>query len=229
MAKSGKKYGYAMALWEVRETIPTLFRHVTNFQASRQLASTTLWKSMVTASFMPWPLRSLLRRNTPLTNADGDKWNLCHYWSNFEIADMDFFRSAAYRELFLSLDEAGGFYYERVSFSLPPHAFRPQLIFFSEWGDAPVHSLAAHLLLKSDEIHFFRDIGYGHEPFLKCPGNALGGQLPGSTALGDEAWTEELEDALGCRCQCDYKKEVEGILQEYCTNMMRRSIEPFAT
>jgi mannosyltransferase len=44
----------------------------------------------------------------------GDKWNLCHYWSNFEIADLDFFRGESYQELFQYLDRKGGFYHERV-------------------------------------------------------------------------------------------------------------------
>jgi hypothetical protein len=36
-------------------------------------------------------------------------------WSNFEIADMDLWRSKAYSDYFDFLDEQGGFYYE-VSF-----------------------------------------------------------------------------------------------------------------
>lgn len=49
-------------------------------------------------------------------------------------------------EFFEHLDRAGGFYYER-------------------WGDAPVHSIGAALFAKKDQIHFFDDIGYRHEPF----------------------------------------------------------------
>ena len=33
-------------------------------------------------------------------------------WSNFEIANMDFFRSDAYSEYFDFLDRSGGYYYE---------------------------------------------------------------------------------------------------------------------
>jgi alpha 1,2-mannosyltransferase len=43
----------------------------------------------------------------------------CHYWSNFEIADLRWFRSPEYIAYFDYLDKVGGFYYER-------------------WGDAPV-------------------------------------------------------------------------------------------
>lgn len=33
-------------------------------------------------------------------------------WSNFEIADMDFWRGEAYTKYFEYLDSTGGFYYE---------------------------------------------------------------------------------------------------------------------
>lgn len=68
---------------------------------------------------------------------------MCHSWSNFEIADLEFFRSNAYREVFKYLDRDGGFYYER-------------------WGDAPVRSLAAAMLLQPEEVHHFSDLGYVH-------------------------------------------------------------------
>ena len=47
---------------------------------------------------------------------------LATVWSNFEIADMRFWRSKAYSDFFDYLDSKGGFFYER-------------------WGDAPVHSI----------------------------------------------------------------------------------------
>jgi alpha 1,2-mannosyltransferase len=71
-------------------------------------------------------------------------------WSNFEIGDLDFWRGEAYTKYFEHLDQQGGFYYER-------------------WGDAPVHSLGASLFARKDQIHFFNEIGYRHEPFQHCP------------------------------------------------------------
>jgi alpha 1,2-mannosyltransferase len=85
-----------------------------------------------------------------LSDDNGETYNRCHFWSNFEIADADFWRSEAYMKLFEKLDTAGGFYYER-------------------WGDAPVHSIGAALLAPRDKLHFFHDIGYRHEPFEHCP------------------------------------------------------------
>lgn len=72
---------------------------------------------------------------------------------------MNWLRSQAYIDFFESLDKDGGFFYER-------------------WGDAPVHSIAAGLMLKKEEIHFFNDIAYYHIPFTHCPtGEALRTQL----------------------------------------------------
>jgi alpha 1,2-mannosyltransferase len=71
-------------------------------------------------------------------------------WSNFEIADMDFWRGPAYQAFFDYLESKGGFYYER-------------------WGDAPVHSIAAALFQQKSQIHFFDEIGYEHNPYSHCP------------------------------------------------------------
>jgi hypothetical protein len=38
-------------------------------------------------------------------------------WSNFEIADLDFWRGEAYTAFFNYLDRHGGFYYEVPSFN----------------------------------------------------------------------------------------------------------------
>ncbi|KAJ2720997.1 alpha-1,2-mannosyltransferase ktr1 [Coemansia sp. D1744] len=74
----------------------------------------------------------------------------CHFWSNFEIVDLSFYRSEAYESYFQHLDRAGGFFYER-------------------WGDAPVHSMAASILLRKEQIHWFEDIGYHHPGYAHCP------------------------------------------------------------
>lgn len=66
-------------------------------------------------------------------------YSTCHFWSNFEIGDMEFWRSSVYQEYFDYLDRKGGFYYER-------------------WGDAPVHSIALGLFEDSSKIHWFKDI-----------------------------------------------------------------------
>ena len=42
---------------------------------------------------------------------------------------------------------------------------------YQRWGDAPVHSMAAALFASRDQIHFFDDIGYQHDPYTHCPRN----------------------------------------------------------
>ena len=85
-----------------------------------------------------------------LSDDGGDTYNKCHFWSNFEIGYLNWLRSQQYMDYFEHLDKEGGFFYER-------------------WGDAPVHSIAASLLLKKEQIHFFEDISYYHVPFTHCP------------------------------------------------------------
>ncbi|GAB1312808.1 Glycolipid 2-alpha-mannosyltransferase [Madurella fahalii] len=184
MARHDKAYGFTIALWEEPNTCPNLFRAVDDFRIQSGLPRTPTWNAMIDQTWQPWPIRKLKAWfGIAHHNRDGERWNLCHYWSNFEIADLDFFRSETYQALFRHLDRQGGFYHER-------------------WGDAPVHSLAVHLLLPPGKLHHFSDIGYHHDPFFQCPGNAPGGQLPDNAALGEGKWSPESPGAIGCRCQC---------------------------
>jgi mannosyltransferase len=114
MARRGKLYGYTIALWEVGDSCPGLFRAASDWMALRGIKPNALWRSMMSVSWAPWPLRSLLSLR-PHRDASGDLWSMCHFWSNFEIANMDLFRSAKYQEFVDYLDRTGGFYYERVS------------------------------------------------------------------------------------------------------------------
>lgn len=132
MKENGKEYSFTVTLHEYQETIPTLWKTTQDFvKANPKL----LHPENVLKSF--------------LTNADGS-YNRCHFWSNFEIASLNFLRSEAYLKYFDYLDQAGGFFYER-------------------WGDAPVHSIAVAMFLPKEKIHFFENIGYFHAPFQNCP------------------------------------------------------------
>jgi alpha 1,2-mannosyltransferase len=132
MKENKKKYSFVISLYEYVETIPTL------------------WES--TKKFMKNHPEHIAQDNSMafISDDNGDTYNHCHFWSNFEIGNLDWLRSPAYTDFFNSLDRDGGFFYER-------------------WGDAPVHSIAASLLLPKDEIHFFNDIAYYHVPFTHCP------------------------------------------------------------
>ncbi|CCD24201.1 mannosyltransferase KTR3 NDAI_0C05420 [Naumovozyma dairenensis CBS 421] len=132
MRVNNKKYGFILSLEEYQETIPTFWQTVTNF--------TKEYEHHVNEN-------NLL----DFVSDDGGKtFNGCHFWTNFEIASLKFYRSQAYRDYFDYLDHSGGFYYER-------------------WGDAPVHSIGAALLLDKSEVHFFDGLGFYHPDFHSCP------------------------------------------------------------
>ncbi|KAG1139255.1 hypothetical protein G6F37_008230 [Rhizopus arrhizus] len=133
----------------------------------------TLWNA--TQQFMSDYPEYVQRGNDSLlsflTDDDYASYNGCHFWSNFEIGSLDFLRSIKYTRFFEHLDRQGGFFYER-------------------WGDAPVHSLAVAMMLKSSEVHFFNDIGYKHIPLMHCP---------------TEPWHQK-------KCACDEKENFGGFV-----------------
>jgi mannosyltransferase len=195
-----KRYGYNIALWERGQTVPSLFRKLSDYKSAHYLPTSPLWTAMIDASYMPWPFRRALAwlRNR---DGNGDMWNMCHFWSNFEIADLEFFRSDAYRKLFEYLDREGGFYYER-------------------WGDAPVHSLAAAMLLKPEEVHHFSDLGYIHDGLQYCTFQSTQEERergftrpPGISGKGNGKI--EGREEVGCRCKCDPEARV---VEPVCLN-----------
>lgn len=127
-----KVYGFTISMHEFERTIQTLWSTTKQFIAEHPeyVAENNAMKF--------------------LSDDKGETYNMCHFWSNFEIADLDFWRSPAYRDYFNYLDKTGGFFYER-------------------WGDAPIHSIAASLFLPMEKIHMFEDIGYYHGPYQSCP------------------------------------------------------------
>ncbi|KAI0701302.1 glycosyltransferase family 15 protein [Cytidiella melzeri] len=146
MEDNDKIYSFTITMYEYHATIPTLWDTVKKFTQEN-----------------PQYLQSN-NAMAYMSDNGGDSYNLCHFWSNFEIADMNFWRGEAYTKFFDYLDATGGFYYER-------------------WGDAPVHSIAAALFARKDQIHFFKDIGYEHNPYSHCPQD-------------DASWSQN-------RCSCD--------------------------
>ncbi|KAI7894373.1 nucleotide-diphospho-sugar transferase [Mucor mucedo] len=137
MRNNGKKYGFTIAFREYMATVPTLWQTVMNFRKENPEVASR------------WPTKKDSLINFVSDN-NGDSYNGCHFWTNFEIASLELWRSNDYLKLFSYLDQQGGFFYER-------------------WGDAPVHSIAASLMLRKDEFHFFNDIGYRHTAYTHCP------------------------------------------------------------
>lgn len=203
MQRAGKKYGYIIALWELKPTVPTLYRKFSDYKSRHKIPTTRLWQALINANPAPWPIRKIMSWSTHNSNSAGDTWNACHFWSNFEIADMDWYRTPGYRALFEHLDRAGGFYFER-------------------WGDAPVHTLAAALLLKDSEIHHFRDWGYSHPPFQYIPAVPRDGSSDLEHLENREVseWMVGNELA-GCRCEID--AWAGGVISPVCGNVVSRA------
>ncbi|GAA6060541.1 hypothetical protein JCM10212_006905 [Sporobolomyces blumeae] len=139
MQANQKVYGFTISLYEYRRTVETLW------DATREFAQ------LHPEYIHPDNAIGFLVDDKKKGLQDGD-WNNCHFWSNFEIGDLDFWRSKAYTDYFNFLDKKGGFFYER-------------------WGDAPVHSLAVALFLPKDKIIHLDPISYRHNPYTHCPQN----------------------------------------------------------
>ena len=135
MAEANKTYGFTIAVKELRETVPNIFRYASAYKRKNGLQSKGLWEMFIE----PPPeeeeppkddqkgkqkkLPEEILRIEPGQNAlpdidpeamDGESYNMCHFWSNFEIARLDFFRSREYEEFFEMMDRSGGFWMERV-------------------------------------------------------------------------------------------------------------------
>ncbi|XDT17753.1 Glycolipid 2-alpha-mannosyltransferase [Nakaseomyces glabratus] len=159
LRQNKKKYGFVISLTEYEETIPTLWATVKEFMKKYP-------QHIHKNNFLNF-----------ISDDGGETYNGCHFWTNFEVGDLNFWRSQAYTDFFNFLDQKGGFYYER-------------------WGDAPVHSIAAALLLDKDEIHFFDGFGYHHPDFQSCP--------------------HEEEVRLQNKCTCNFSKDKIWMTYYFC-------------
>ncbi|KAH7132642.1 alpha-1,2-mannosyltransferase Kre5 [Dendryphion nanum] len=240
MIRNKKTYGFTIAVKELKETVPNIFRYASAYKRMNNLTSKGMWemflekpedededkkpadlakgksKAQKSPKSNQKPLPEEILNSEPGRGAlpeidpeamEGEKYNMCHFWSNFEIARLDWLRSKEYNDFFEMMDRSGGFWMER-------------------WGDAPIHSLAAGALLSVDDIHYFRDFGYRHTTIQHCPANKPARQLPRipyleKTTLNEKKRIEEdeywatpdppKENGVGCRCKCDTDiPEVEG-------------------
>lgn len=140
MEDNDKTYGFTISLYDDPLTVETLWPVTLEFiKKNPHLVNKNAAFKWLTDSVQ-----------NPDVTKTANGYSTCHFWSNFEIANMDFYRDEAYSKWMDALEEAGGFYYER-------------------WGDAPVHSIGVGLFADKSKIHWFRDIGYFHSPYHNCP------------------------------------------------------------
>lgn len=131
LESSDAVYGFALRMNEKMDTIPSLWTTVEDWALAHGR-------------------KQHLRDEWGVTIPGHVISNGCHYWNNFEIAKVDFFRGDDYQALFRALDTSGGFFYER-------------------WGDAPVRSWALSVLARKSQVVYFEEVGYQHPWWFKCP------------------------------------------------------------
>lgn len=136
MARANKTYGFTIAVKELKETVPNIFRYASAYKRKHKMKSKGLWEMFLEPQ--PEEPKSLPKDDpkyqTPLPEEimstepghgrlpeidpeamEGETYNMCHFWSNFEIARLDWFRSQEYEDFFQMMDRSGGFWMERVS------------------------------------------------------------------------------------------------------------------
>ena len=130
MELNNKTYGFVINIYDSPQSIQSLWPTTLEYLA--------LYPNAVHPnSAMEWLTDSTRR---PGHNRAANGYSTCHFWSNFEIGNLNFWRGERYQSYFDYLDRQGGFFYER-------------------WGDAPVHSVALGLFEDKHKIHWFHDIG----------------------------------------------------------------------
>ncbi|CCE64695.1 hypothetical protein TPHA_0I01910 [Tetrapisispora phaffii CBS 4417] len=145
MEMNDKYYGYTISVYDSPESVATLWNHTMDFL------------KMHPDYIDPNGAFEWLKDNgqKPENYEIANGYSTCHFWTNFEITNLEFLRSKPYEQFVEYLDSKDGFYYER-------------------WGDAPVRSLALALFLDKKKIHWFQDIGYLHTPYTNCPASPVG-------------------------------------------------------
>ncbi|MCJ1354316.1 MAG: hypothetical protein MMC33_004304 [Icmadophila ericetorum] len=133
MADNNLKYGFNMNILDDARSFPSLWPRTRSFINNHP-------ELIHPKADLDWLL-------DPQNSGD---YNNCQFFSNFEIGNLNLFRSEAYQKYFEWLDRGGGFFYER-------------------FGDAPIHTLGVAMFVPKDEIWYFRDIGYQHDINRHCP------------------------------------------------------------
>lgn len=186
-----KKYGFTISMKELPNTIETLWE-----------TSRLYFKKLAHDYFDPTLNDNLLKF---ISDDGGKSYNLCHYWTNFEIADLDIYRNEIYEGYVNYLDQAGGFFYER-------------------WGDAPVHSIIFSLMLKNEEVHLFEEISYEHTVASSCPIDAAFRKKARCTCDPDDIWVIRSDSSCNIKFWEVGSDEKPTELTEYLDRMKEKKL-----
>jgi len=83
---------------------------------------------------------------------NSNQYDTLHFWNNFEVVDLRWFRSTLISSYLDSIDKSAGIYLYR-------------------WGDAPLHSMAIFTFANSSLTHYYENIGYTHMGHWHCEKN----------------------------------------------------------
>lgn len=138
MAEANKTYRFTIAIKELQETVPNLFRYASAYKRTKGIKSKGLWEMFLNRpSGIKLPSSedekwNSLPEDITMLDSDhvhsdeicpdameGESYNLCHFWSNFEIARLDWYQSKECQEFFEMMERSGGFWMERVSKTSP--------------------------------------------------------------------------------------------------------------
>jgi len=82
---------------------------------------------------------------------ENGRYSGLHFWDNFEIGYLPFWKSEPVQKFIDYIDKSGGIYYHR-------------------WGDAELHTLTVALFMAGDKL-WYTDIPYQHYFYYRCPKN----------------------------------------------------------
>ena len=124
----------------------------------------------------------------------GGKWDGSKFYTNFQVARLDYGRSEGYRRFFDHVDRNGG-------------------IFRHRWGNDPFAFLAASILLRDDQIVHFDDVPYLHQHLLANLPDAVMGDITERIAPYEDEEEEDDEDGDGAAAADDATAgEVQALL-----------------
>lgn len=149
MIAEDKVYGFVLAMTEDKRTVRKLWKTSRDYFEKLDTWNVTIPEGGNYEHIDDTSL-GFIEQNTDTNMLVRGDFNYCHYWSNFEIGNLNFFRDPVYENYFQALDRTGNFFYER-------------------WGDAPVHTIAISYMLPPEKIKYFDNSGYFHEKIGNCP------------------------------------------------------------
>lgn len=145
------KYGWLLMSQDPPQMFPNLLNHVKDYV--QDSSNNFLPESDKTTNSFQFILHNDTVNDMLNGNTDPFwKYGACSYNSDFELVNIEFFRSKQYRHFFNYLDNINGIYYET-------------------WRESHIKTIATSLFLDSKHIKYFDDIAVLLPGSNNCPVN----------------------------------------------------------